>query len=306
MPRFPLSAWMCLAGTLLLAPAALAQVETTGFKDVMDRGNYQPQKHPLLAGAPTPAPVQLPVTLDGGSTQEQPTEEVSADAAEGALVPQPVATQYDYVDQNEGAFQRLMRFYRHLMAKKYCFCENFVQGQWSATFIGGYLQTPFNWFGVRLGPGGPRLDFLPLNFRLQRIIRGNDGERRIKGSTELVVELTNMPIVFGSGNFLIGSTVSVRHNFSYTRRRFIPYVQFGGGAIYSDSWTGGADLTNLISGFNFVIHAAYGSKFFINKRLSFDAETAFYHFSNGGIQLPNIGVNGMAGIFGLTWYFNRD
>lgn len=307
MPRFPYLAGMCLASVLALASIAPAQVETAGFANALGHPKQTGPQHPLVAGAPG-QPVPLPVTLDGEApgTGE---ESVSADAAtaEPSVLPQQVHDQYEYVDQHEGAFRRLARLYQHLTAAKYCYCETFVRGQWSASFMTGYLVTPFNWFGIRLGPQGPRLDFLPLNVRLQRVVRGNNGERRwFKGSTEVVVELTNMPIVNGSGNFLIGSTISGRYNFSYTRRRIIPYVQFGGGVSYSDSWTGGAAATNLTSGFNFIIHAAYGSKFFINNRWSFDQETSFYHFSNSGIGGgPNVGVNGITGLFGLTYYFNR-
>lgn len=309
MPRFPQLAWIGLAGVLTLATTAAAQVDTAGFKDALGPSRQVIPQHPLVGTVPPGRPATLPVTMDGTLPTDPDAEAAgteTVDPTAPAVVPQQPQEAHEFVDQDEGAFRRLMRYYKHLTAAKYCYCENFMKGQWSATFMGGYLQTPFNWFGVRLGPGGPRLDFIPLNVRLSRVVRGNNGERRfLKGSTEVVVELTNMPITFGSGSFLIGSTISARYNLSYTRKRFIPYVQFGGGAIYSDSYLGGAAATNLVSGFNFVIHSAYGSKFFINKRLSFDTETAFYHFSNSGIVLPNIGVNGITGLFGFTWYFNR-
>jgi len=307
MPRFQTANWLCAAGALMFASVASAQMDRKPITSVLV-GQPQPvSQHPLVRGAVTPTP--LPVTMEGGSPYGAERHEASADDktdSTPSVLPQQVNDTTEYVDQNEGALRRLIRYYKYMTGPNFCYCQNYVRGQWSLSFMGGYLQTPFNWFGIRLGAAGPRLDFLPLNLRLSRIIRGNDGDRRLfKGATELVVEFTNMPIVFGPGDFLMGGVVSVRHNFSYTRKRMIPYVQFGGGAVYQNSWVGGAGATNLLNGFNFAIHTGVGSKFWLNNSWTFDSETAFYHFWNGGIIPANVGVNGIAGLFGLTYHFNR-
>jgi hypothetical protein len=43
----------------------------------------------------------------------------------------------------------------------------------------------------------------------------------------------------------------------------------------------------------------------LNRRLALTTEWMFYHLSNGGIQKPNISLNQMGGLIGLTYYLDR-
>jgi hypothetical protein len=182
-------------------------------------------------------------------------------------------------------------------------CQWFHRPQWSVQYITGVLFTPYH-FGIPMG-GQIHMNFLMENVRFNRVLRGYDPTRLLlRGSTELVIEVHTMPIVKGPGNIVIGAGFYARYNFGFTKlNRWVLYTQAGGGAVYSDSYQ--HPRTNMVSGANFIIHLAGGTHYFLTPRLSLDTEAAYYHYSNGGIVLPNVSINGANAFFGMTYYFGR-
>ncbi len=149
------------------------------------------------------------------------------------------------------------------------------------------------------------MNFLMENVRLSCVVRGSNPDRPLlRGSTEIALEVHTMPIIKGPGTIVVGANMFARYNFFYSPwKRLVFYCQAGGGEMYSDSYL--HPPTHLVSAFNFIIHFAGGCHYFVSPRLSLDVESDFYHYSNGGIVLPNVSINGTNAFFGLTYYFGR-
>ena len=184
-----------------------------------------------------------------------------------------------------------------------CMTERFPAGQWALQYVTSVLFTPYL-FGVPVQIYQTPMNLLMENVRFSRIIRGNDPNRFLRGSSEFVVELQTVPILTGPGSIIIGGAVYGRYNFSFTtRERLVFYLQAGGGCMYSDSYL--SPNASLVSAFNFIIHIGGGFHYFLNRSLSLDLESSFYHYSNGGIVMPNISVNGAMEFIGFTYYLGR-
>jgi Lipid A 3-O-deacylase (PagL) len=186
---------------------------------------------------------------------------------------------------------------------QYCMTERFPAGQWAVQYVTSVLFTPYL-FGVPVQIYQTPMNLLMENIRFSRVIRGNDPNRFLRGSSEFVVELHTVPILSGPGSIIIGGAVYGRYNFSFTKsERLVFYLQAGGGCMYSDSYL--SPNASLVSAFNFIIHIGGGCHYFLNPSLSLDLESSFYHYSNGGIVMPNISVNGAMEFIGFTYYFGR-
>jgi hypothetical protein len=186
---------------------------------------------------------------------------------------------------------------------QYAMTERFPAGQWEMQYLTSVLFTPYL-FGVPVQIYQTPMNLLMELVRFSRVIRGNDPSRFLRGSSEFVVELHTVPIVSGPGSIIIGGAVYGRYNFSFTKReRLVFYLQGGGGCMYSDSFL--HPPASLVSPFNFIIHIGGGCHYFLSRSLSLDLESAFYHYSNGGIVMPNISVNGAMEFIGFTYYFGR-
>src|SRR5262249_14362855 len=113
--------------------------------------------------------------------------------------------------------------------------DQFQAGQWAMQYLTGVMFTPYH-FGIPIGQQ-VHMNFLMENVRFSRIIRGNDPDRFLRGSSEFVFELHTMPIITGPGSIVIGGAFYGRYNFSFnSRERLVFYLQAGGGCMYSDSY----------------------------------------------------------------------
>ncbi|MFL5342831.1 MAG: acyloxyacyl hydrolase [Gemmataceae bacterium] len=176
--------------------------------------------------------------------------------------------------------------------------EIFHRGQTEMQFMTGVLGHPL----PNIGPQGPTMIYLPELVRFGFMVNNSDPNRRlIKGSLEAIFEATTMPIVAGPGSILVGGALYGRYNFSTRFRRIVPYIQFGGGGSWSDSFK--SPPSNLATGFEFILHGADGIHYLINSHWALSAEYDYYHFSNAGITRGNLGVNAFGGTIGITRFF---
>lgn len=175
----------------------------------------------------------------------------------------------------------------------------FQRGQWSASFMSGYAVANL----------GPRRDipfrFVPLLTRLNCVWNSPHPQRRIlRGSFEGVAEIDTMPVVQGDARIVVGGSLFLRYNFlTFDDRRWVPYWQMGGGGMYTDAYLFGSRL--LGTGFNFIIQWGAGVNIALSPSWSANLECVYYHFSNSGIASPNLGVNQIVPMLGLTYYFGR-
>jgi lipid A 3-O-deacylase len=98
-------------------------------------------------------------------------------------------------------------------------------------------------------------------------------------------------------DWVVGLTPHVRYNFA-TGTRWVPFVDFGAGV--SATGIGSPDLSGT---FEFNLQGSTGVHWFIRDNLAVTVEARYLHMSCAGIHKPNLGLNGVAGFLGLTWFF---
>jgi hypothetical protein len=175
----------------------------------------------------------------------------------------------------------------------------FRRGQWSVT----------NMVGASVANLGPRTD-VPFAMVMD-LLRVNcmwnppRPNRFFAGSFEGIAELDVAPVANGPASIVIGGSLLLRYNYAaFNQRKIGVYFQFGGGGMYTDAYLKGSPV--LSSGFEFIIQWGLGLRWALSKSWALNTECNFYHFSNSGIVPPNVSVNQIAVLGGLTYYFHRN
>jgi hypothetical protein len=109
--------------------------------------------------------------------------------------------------------------------------------------------------------------------------------------------------LFGGGQFsptsdtLVGLTPHLRYNFA-TGTRWIPFADIGAGL--SATSIGPPDLSGT---FEFNLQANTGVHWFVRDKVALTFEVGYLHVSCAGIHDPNLGLNCVKGMAGITWFF---
>ena len=118
---------------------------------------------------------------------------------------------------------------------------------------------------------------------------GGNGEGRIE--------------LFGGSQFspnpawVVGLTPMLRYDLA-TETRWVPFIDGGAGVTATE-----IRLPDLSNTFEFNIQGGLGFQWFTRYNLALTFEARYFHLSDAGITHPNFGVNGAAGMIGLTWFF---
>jgi opacity protein-like surface antigen len=118
-----------------------------------------------------------------------------------------------------------------------------------------------------------------------------------RGNPELRLEL------FGGAQFdpntrrFVGLTPHLRYNFA-TGTRWIPFMDAGAGVTATS--ISGPDLSGT---FEFNLQAGPGILWFLRDNLALSVEARYLHMSSANISNPNLGLNGVTGLLGLTYFF---
>jgi hypothetical protein len=67
----------------------------------------------------------------------------------------------------------------------------------------------------------------------------------------------------------------------------------------------GIGAPDLSGTFEFNLQAAAGVQWFVRDDLALTSEFKFIHMSCAGITSPNLGMNNVAFLIGLTWFFGK-
>jgi lipid A 3-O-deacylase len=118
-----------------------------------------------------------------------------------------------------------------------------------------------------------------------------------RGNLELRAELFGGPQFSPDEDWLVGLTPHLRYDFA-TGTRWIPFVDVGAGV--SATGIGRPDLGGT---FEFNAQGAIGVHRVLRRNLALSFEARYMHISSAGIHEPNLGVNGVMGLVGLTWFF---
>lgn len=118
-----------------------------------------------------------------------------------------------------------------------------------------------------------------------------------RGNWELRGELISGAQFSPTGDWLVGLTPHLRYNFT-TGTRWIPFVDFGAGV--SATSIGPPDLSHY---FEFNLQAATGIRWFIRDNVALSIEARYLHMSCAGLSSPNLGLNNVNGMVGISWFF---
>ncbi|MGD8389800.1 MAG: acyloxyacyl hydrolase [Desulfobacteraceae bacterium] len=155
-----------------------------------------------------------------------------------------------------------------------------------------------------IGPDIPDFNYWHTGLRLGWMFTSPKGDGRgLDGNFEALLEFSNAFVYEGFGDYIGGLSGIIRYNFTSAGSRFIPYVQAGLGFVYTDAYQ---DETQDAIGqaFNFFPQAGAGFRYLLTPNWSLDAEMAFQHISNGGMDERNDGVNALGMFVGVTYFWD--
>jgi hypothetical protein len=118
-----------------------------------------------------------------------------------------------------------------------------------------------------------------------------------RGNWEFRGELFSGAQFSPTSDWLVGLTPHLRYNFM-TGTRWIPFVDAGAGV--SATSIGSPDLSHY---FEFNLQAATGVRWFIRDNVALTIEARYLHMSCAGISSPNLGLNNVNGMLGISWFF---
>lgn len=118
-----------------------------------------------------------------------------------------------------------------------------------------------------------------------------------RGNLEFLVELFSGAQFSPSAEWFVGLTPHLRYNFA-TGTRWIPFADLGAGATAT-----GIGPPDLSGHFEFNLQAGGGVHWFLKDNLAITFETRYMHWSCAGITSPNLGLNGIRFILGVTCVF---
>ncbi len=148
----------------------------------------------------------------------------------------------------------------------------------------------------------PAIDYAVNSLRLGLMLYDPKGPGLLAGNFEVLGEIFAGGIFDGPGNVLAGGTLIFRYNFVQPQARIIPYLQVGGGGVYTD--IGEAESLGLISlPVEFNLQTNAGMRYMLNDRWSLVVEAAYRHVSNAEIKKPNFGLDNIGGNIGLGFSF---
>ncbi|MDB6124287.1 MAG: putative exported protein [Pedosphaera sp.] len=118
-----------------------------------------------------------------------------------------------------------------------------------------------------------------------------------RGNWELRGELFSGAEYSPKKEWLVGLTPHLRHEFSIGTR-CVPFVDIGAGVTATS--IGPPDLSGT---FEFNLQACVGTHWFIEENVALTMEVRYLHMSCAGLHDPNLGLNGVTGMAGLTFFF---
>lgn len=170
--------------------------------------------------------------------------------------------------------------------------EGFLSAANSVSFEAGAAA------GLAILGGHQRHDLALTSISYGHMLEPERGEDHwYRGNWELRGELFGGPQFSPSANYVMGLTPHLRYDFA-TGTRLIPFVDAGAGV--SATGVGAPDLSGT---FEFNLQGAVGAHWFIRNNLAVTTEARYLHLSCAGMHSPNLGLNAVAGMIGLSWFF---
>ena len=124
----------------------------------------------------------------------------------------------------------------------------------------------------------------------------------LRGNDELMLEGTGGPIFQGPGTGLGSLSFIYRRNFLAPGARLVPYLNLGGGGLYSNAYRNQVQQA-IGSKFEFDLQASVGLRYRLARHWTLDGEFAYRHISNAHFAERNLGTNAIGGLLGASYSF---
>jgi len=118
-----------------------------------------------------------------------------------------------------------------------------------------------------------------------------------RGNFEVRAELFTGAQFSPESEWFVGLTPHLRYDFA-TGMRWIPFADAGAGVTAT-----GIGPPDLSGTFEFNLQAGGGVHWFFRDNTALTVEAHYTHWSCAGLHKPNLGLNGVAGSLGVTWFF---
>jgi len=153
-------------------------------------------------------------------------------------------------------------------------------------------------YGLKIFGGRQNHDLALASLSYGYMLGSVEGEGHwYRGNWEFRGELFGGEQFSPRNDWLVGLTPHLRYNFA-TGTRWIPYVD--GGAGVTATSIGPPDLSHT---FEFNLQAAAGVQWFLKDNLALTIEARYLHLSCASMYSPNLGLNNLNGMLGISWFF---
>lgn len=179
------------------------------------------------------------------------------------------------------------------------------QGIW-AQGIGEGFSSSAQTFGVEAGAsygvpvfgGSEKHDLSLLDLSYSHMLGGVKGKDSwYRGNWEARLELFGGSQFYPQPDWLAGISAHLRYDFALG----LPVVPFFDAGI----GLGGTGISapDLSGVFQFNLQAGPGVYWFINDHMALTGEVRLMHMSCAGLSSPNLGLNTVLGLVGVSWFF---
>lgn len=148
----------------------------------------------------------------------------------------------------------------------------------------------------------PELDYAIGTIRGGWMLSTPSGDGFCRGNVEFLIEAFGGGIFEGPGDALAGATLLLRYNFVQPDASVVPYIQIGGGGVYSDAHEDEAQRL-IGSAVSFNLQAGVGLRFFVSEQCAIVVEGGYRHISNADLADRNVGVNSIGGNIGVSYFY---
>jgi hypothetical protein len=149
----------------------------------------------------------------------------------------------------------------------------------------------------------PAINYEFQTVRLGWMLGDVKGSGIWRGNGEFLLGAYGGPVTQGPGGGLFGWEFILRYNFLPENSRFRPFAQLGAGGLYNDIYKTGSQIV-IGSGFEFMLHAGFGTHIMLGDHWALNLEADFRHISNADTASRNGGLNSLGGTVGFSYFFN--
>jgi opacity protein-like surface antigen len=175
----------------------------------------------------------------------------------------------------------------------------YVQGAKEIEFDGAVFQS----VGTRGTAERPDVGFGVAELRAGWMLTNPIGGGLLRGNLEILGEIFGGGIYDGPGSDLVGFDAFLRWNFVQPGAKFVPFVQAGGGGVYSDAAQADKVQRLIGSDFSFSLEAEIGVRYMIDRNWAINVGLEYRHISNADTASRNRGLNALGGVLGVNRFF---